>query len=254
MYIDLNADVGEGFGPYQIGDDHTLLPLLSSANVACGFHAGDPVIMKETVRMIRDLNIDLGAHVGFPDRLGFGRRKILADHEELADYVVYQLGALDAFARLLGKPMTHMSFHGALGNMAAEDAQLSQVLLKAVHGFSADIAISVSTGTCIETAANALGMQVFTSFLADRAYEDDGSLVSRSKQGAVIHDVNDVISRVEMLLSSGCIDSINGKKLPMTVNSILLHGDSPGALGMAQALRQHLIASNVEIMPLSKQR
>lgn len=253
MQIDLNADVGEGFGPYAIGDDEALLPLLSSANVACGFHAGDAAIMRKTVETVRDLDIDLGAHVGFADRAGFGRRRLPADPVELANDVLYQLGALDAFARYLQKPMTHMSFHGALGNQAAEDLELARVLVEAVRGFSPDLAISVSTGTRIEQAANALGVPVFTSFLADRAYEDDGSLVSRAKPGAVVHDIDAVLARVDMLLNEGAIDSINGRKLPMRVNSILLHGDSPGALSMAKALRQHLLASKVEIVPLSRQ-
>lgn len=176
MEIDLNSDVGEGFGPWRMGDDQALMGTISSANIACGYHAGDPVIMDSTVRLAAAHGVDIGAHVGFPDLMGFGRRKIEADPLDLAKYVLYQLGALAGIAKAAGQKMTHMSFHGALGNMAAADLALADPLLRAVADFDSNLTISVSTGTAIERAADALGLRVATAFLADRAYDQSGSL------------------------------------------------------------------------------
>lgn len=179
MDIDLNSDIGEGFGAYTLGDDAGLLKIISSANVACGFHAGDPVIMDKTVRLALAQGVDLGAHVGFPDLMGFGRRPMHCDPAEVAMYVLYQLGALAGFASVAGGRITHMSFHGALGNMAAADYALAEPLVRTVAEFNPDMIISVSTNTQIERAARQFGLKVATTFLADRAYTDEGDLVPR---------------------------------------------------------------------------
>lgn len=252
MNIDLNADMGEGFGPYRMGEDEALMQIVSSANVACGYHAGDPVIMDKTVRLALANGVDLGAHVGFPDLMGFGRRPIQADPAELAQYVLYQLGALSAFAKVAGHRMTHMSFHGALGNMAAADYTLAEPLVRAVAAFDPNIIVSVSTNTQIERAADKLGMKVATTFLADRAYTDEGDLVPRKLPGAVIKDREAVLQRVKRLLDDGVITSINGKKLPIKVQQILLHGDTPGAVDAARAIRQEIEAGNGRIVPVSQ--
>jgi UPF0271 protein len=252
MEIDLNADMGEGFGPYRMGEDEALMEVVSSANVACGYHAGDPVIMDRTVRLALAHGVDLGAHVGFPDLMGFGRRQILADPVELAHYVVYQLGALAGIASVAGHRVTHMSFHGALGNMAAADYGLAEPLVRAVAAFDRDIVISVSTNTEIERAAGKCGLAVATAFLADRAYDDEGALVSRKLPGAVIKDPAAILSRVRRLLDDGAITSITGKKLPIKVQSILLHGDTPGAVESARAIRKAIEAGNGRIVPLSR--
>lgn len=252
MNIDLNADMGEGFGPYRMGEDEALMQIVSSANVACGYHAGDPVIMDKTVRMALANGVDLGAHVGFPDLMGFGRRPIQADPAELAQYVLYQLGALSAFAKVAGHRLTHMSFHGALGNMAAADYTLAEPLVRAVAAFDPNIIVSVSTNTQIERAADKLGLKVATTFLADRAYTDEGDLVPRKLPGAVIKDREAVLQRVKRLLDDGVITSINGKKLPIKVQQILLHGDTPGAVDAARAIRQEIEAGNGRIVPVSQ--
>lgn len=252
MDIDLNADMGEGFGPYRMGEDEVLMEIISSANIACGYHAGDPVIMNKTVRLALANGVDLGAHVGFPDLLGFGRRQIQADPEELAQYVLYQLGALSAFAKVAGHRLTHLSFHGALGNMAAADYTLAEPLVRAVAAFDPRIIISVSTNTQIERAAEELGLTVANTFLADRAYTDTGDLVPRKLPGAVIKDPQAVLERVKRLLDDGVITSINGKKLPIKVKSILLHGDTPGAVEGARAIRKEIEAGKGRIVPVSK--
>ena len=184
--IDLNADLGEGFGPWQMGDDSALLAILSSANVACGFHAGDPAIMDRTVRDALASGVDVGAHVGFPDRQGFGRRVMQIEQQELTSIVAYQLGALAGIARRAGHRMTHMSFHGALGNMAAADAALADVLVGCVAEFDPGLTILSSTSRAIEGAAARHGLRVATCFLADRAYDDEGLLVPRKLPNSVI--------------------------------------------------------------------
>ena len=252
MDIDLNADLGEGFGPWRMGDDETLLDLLSSANVACGFHAGDPVIMDRTVRMAKARGVDVGAHVGFPDLLGFGRRPMQVDTQELVTYVTYQLAALAGMARVAGHRMTHMSFHGALGNMAAADAALADPLVRAVADFDPKLIISSSASRAIEGAAARCGLRVATSFLADRACDDDGLLVPRKLPGAVIHDRQAVLARVRQLLEEGTVTSCNGKKIPMRVQSILLHGDTPGATELARTVRG-VVESVGRIVPISRQ-
>lgn len=252
MDIDLNADMGEGFGPYRMGEDEALMQIVSSANVACGYHAGDPVIMDRTVRLALANGVDLGAHVGFPDLMGFGRRQMLVDPGELAQYVLYQLGALAGIASVAGHRVTHMSFHGALGNMAAADYALAKPLVQAVAAFDRNIIVSVSTNTQIERAAGELGLRVATTFLADRAYTDDGDLVSRKLPGAVIHDPDAVLQRVKRLLDDGVITSINGRKLPIKVHSILLHGDTPGAVDNARAIRKEIESGNGRIVPVSR--
>jgi UPF0271 protein len=252
MEIDLNADVGEGFGPWRMGDDGALLDVISSANIACGYHAGDPVIMDATVRLAAEKQIDIGAHVGFPDLMGFGRRQIDASPRELATYVLYQLGALAGIAQAAGQKLTHMSFHGALGNMAAADMALAEPLVRAVADFDRQLIISVSTGTAIERAADQLGMRVATTFLADRAYDAAGNLVSRKQPGAVIHDPDAVLARVLQVIQDRAVTSIEGHTLPMRVQSILLHGDTPGAVSLAQAVRQAIEDQGGKVVPLSR--
>ena len=254
MDIDLNADLGEGYGPWRMGEDEALLALLSSANVACGFHAGDAVIMDRTVRLALQHGVDVGAHVGFPDRQGFGRRVMQIDVDELAAMVTYQLGALAGIARAAGHRMTHMSFHGALGNLAAADAALAGPLLRAVAAFDPALIVSSSSSRAIEGAAAKCGLRVATTFLADRAYDDEGLLVPRKLPGAVIHDEAAVLARVRRLLDEGSVVTHSGKTLAMRAHSILLHGDTPGAVALAATLRREIEAGGGRIVPISRQR
>jgi len=253
MEIDLNADLAEGFGAWRIGDDDALLEVVSSANVACGFHAGDPLIMDRTVRRALAGGIDIGAHVGFPDRQGFGRRPMQIEPAELAAMVTYQLGALAGIARVAGHRMTHMSFHGALGNMAAAHAELSGPLVRAVAAFDSSLVIVSSTSRAIEGAAAAAGLMVATTFLADRAYDDDGLLVSRKLPGAVIHDETQVLARARRMLREGVVITHSGKALPMRPRSILLHGDTAGSVDLARGIRREIEAGGGRVVAISKQ-
>jgi len=220
--------------------------------VACGFHAGDPVIMDRTVRMALQRGVDVGAHVGFPDLMGFGRRQMQIETKELVAYVLYQLSALDGMARTAGHRMTHMSFHGALGNMAAADAALAEPLVRAVADFDPSLTVSTSASRAIEDAAERCGLRVRTTFLADRACGDDGLLVPRKLPGAVIHERDAVLARVQQLLEEGTVTSSSGKKIPMRVHSILLHGDTPGAVDLARAVRG-VVEQAGRVVPISRQ-
>ena len=252
MEIDLNADLGEGFGPWQMGDDESLLDVLSSANIACGFHAGDPLIMERTVRAALARRVEIGAHVGFPDRQGFGRRVMQIDADELAAIVTYQLGALAGIARALGSRMSHMSFHGALGNMAAADAALAGPLVAAVARFDPDLVIVSSSSQAIEAAAARCALRVATTFLADRAYDGNGLLVRRQVPGSVIHDQGVVLERVRRLLREGIVIAHDGTALATRPQSILVHGDTPGAVALARAIRAEVEAAGGRVVPVSR--
>ena len=253
MDIDLNADLGEGYGPWRMGEDEALLDIVSSANVACGFHAGDPIIMDRTVRQALQRGVDVGAHVGFPDRQGFGRRTMQIDIPELAAMVVYQLGALAGITRAAGHRMTHMSFHGALGNMAAADAALAGPLVRAVADFDASLIVSSSSSRAIEGAAALCRLRVATTFLADRAYDEEGLLVPRKLPESVITDEAAVLERVRRLLADGSVITYSGKALTMHPRSILLHGDTPGAVVLARTIRREIEAGGGRIVPISRQ-
>ncbi len=253
MNIDLNADLGEGYGPWRMGEDEALLELVSSANIACGFHAGDPAIMDRTVRQALARGVDVGAHVGFPDRQGFGRRQMQIEVGELAAMVTYQLGALAGIASAAGHRMTHMSFHGALGNMAAADAALAGPLVRAVAAFDPTLIVSSSSSRAIEDAAAQCGLRVATAFLADRAYDDEGLLVPRKLPDSVIKDEALVLERVRRLVEDGSVVTYSGKTLSMRPRSILVHGDTPGAVALARTIRGDIEARGHRIVPISRQ-
>ncbi|MFS2224249.1 LamB/YcsF family protein [Pantoea sp. B65] len=252
-YIDLNADIGEGFGDYQIANDAALMPRITSANVACGFHAGDAVIMANTVALAKQHQVDLGAHVGFPDLMGFGRRRMQIEPQVMAHYVTYQLGALSAFAASARYPLTHMSFHGALGNMVSEDEQLAQVLLQAVRDFDPNMIISTMSGNAVERVARQLDLSVVCTFLADRAYESNGLLVSRAKPGAVIHDTEQLRVRVRQFLTQGTVQAIDGNTLTVNASSILVHGDTAESIVMVDILREMITELDIPLLPPSRQ-
>lgn len=250
--IDLNCDMGEGFGPYQIADDAALMGLVTSINVACGYHAGDPVIMARTVSMAKERGIDLGAHVSFPDRMGFGRRRIDMEADELEAHVLYQLGALGAMARRAGHQITHMNPHGALGNLASADPATARALVRATRDFDPAIAFLVLPGSALDRAAQEAGSPVARLFLADRAYTADGQLAPRKLPGAVIHDRAALIQRVIRVIRDQSVQTIDGTDIPMPVTSILLHSDTAGATDLAQALRHALLTAGETLAPLSQ--
>lgn len=252
MKIDLNADLGEAFGPWPMGDDAALMDVISSANIACGFHAGDPLIMQQSVARARAKGVDVGAHVGFPDLQGFGRRRMQIDPGELAAIVTYQLGALAGIAQAQGARVTHMSFHGALGNMAAADAAMADPLLGAVAAFDPNLLIVTSSSAAIEGAAARHGLKAAITFLADRAYTDDGLLVPRGQPGAVIHDVHTVLERVKRLLVDGIVVTHSGNRLRTSAQSVLVHGDSPGAVELARTVKAAIEDAGGAVTPISQ--
>lgn len=249
--IDINCDMGEGFGAYRLADDDALMAHVTSVNVACGHHAGDPVIMARTVAMARDRGLDLGAHVSFPDLQGFGRRRIDMPPAEIEAHVLFQLGALEAMARRAHHRITHLNPHGALGNLASADPLIAEALVRAVRDFDPEIAFLVLPDSALENASLAAGSPVARLFLADRAYTADGQLAPRNLPGAVIHDPAEATARVLRVVRERVVTAIDGSEIPMPVRSILIHSDTAGALTLARALRRALQASGATIAKLS---
>ena len=252
MKIDINSDLGEGYGPWKMGDDEALLGIVSSANVACGYHAGDPMIMMATARAAKMNNVDLGAHVSYPDRAGFGRRPIPMRHGELECHILYQLGAMDALARAAGHRVTHINAHGALGNQVCADRDLAETLARAARTFDRNIALLVLSGTELEAAAQRAGLKTYNLFLADRAYQKNGQLVPRSVSGAVIKEDAAVLERVRRILDDRTIIAHDGTAIKVAVDSILVHSDTPGAVRLAQAIRSEIIRAGATVAPLSQ--
>jgi UPF0271 protein len=250
--IDLNSDLGEGYGVYALGDDAGLLDIITSANVACGYHAGDPVIMDRTVRLALARGVDLGAHVSYPDLIGFGRRPIQMNPSELEKHVLYQLGALYGIATAAGHRITHVNAHGALGNQVCADRAVADTLVRAVLSFDRTLKLLVLPGTEIDRAARDAGLLTANVFLADRAYDDAGQLVARKIPGSVIKDVATVLQRVRQLLKQGTITTISGKTLTVSIQSILVHSDTPDAVKLAATIRTEIEAGGGQVVPLSQ--
>ncbi len=241
--IDLNADLGEGFGQWRMGDDEAMLGIVTSANVACGFHAGDPDIMATTFALAKEKGVAVGAHVAFPDLAGFGRRAMALTPTEIENLVAYQLGAAQGAAALVGHRIAHVKAHGALANIAERDADVAGAIVRAVRAVDPALvllAIALSEQT---RAANRAGLAVAHEIFADRAYAEDGRLLSRAQKGAVIEDVEEAIARVTAMLAEGALVTASGKRLPTRIDSICVHGDTPHAVTMAQRLRATLEAA-----------
>ncbi len=252
-YIDLNSDLGEGYGRYTMGDDDAMLDLVSSINLACGFHAGDPCIMANTISKAKAKGIDVGAHPSFRDLHGFGRREVRGiPASELRNLVVYQIGALQGLAKAGGYHLTHVRAHGALGNMTDAEPEMAAVLVEAITAVDSDLKLMTLPSSAADRAATDLGLGVVRQVFADRAYNDDGSLVSRNEQGAVIHDAEFAADRIIGLLENGFIKSINGKKLSMDIDTVVVHGDTEVAVKMTEQIRKRLENNGVRIEPFSK--
>lgn len=249
--VDLVADLGEGFGAYTMGDDEALLEMLTSANVACGFHAGDPRIMDATVRTCVEQQVAVGAHPSFPDLVGFGRRAMDLTPEEVRTDVLYQIGALQAFAIAHGTRVQHVAPHGRLGNLVAVRADYARAVVDAVASLDESLIILAQDGELAD-AARARGLRVGIVGIADRAYRDDGTLVPRSEPGALIHDADEVARRTLRMVTEGVIRSVDGKDVPVACDTVLLHGDSPGAIALAGRIREQLLAAGVQIASLDK--
>ena len=247
--VDLNADMGESFGPWRMGDDAALLGIVTSANIACGFHAGDPDVMAGVMAQAVARGVGIGAHPGFADLQGFGRRRIEMDHRSLGNLVAYQLGAAQAMARAAGGAVRHLKLHGALANMASEDAGLARACYEAALAVDPEIIVMVLAGTAQEVAARDLGARIACEIFADRAYEEDGRLVDRRKPGAVIHDADLAARRILAMLEAGAIIAETGKRLPTRIDTICLHGDGAEAVALARDLRAALEAAGVRLAP-----
>lgn len=245
--IDLNADMGESFGNYKAGDDQALLRYVSSANVACGFHAGDPRVMEATVRSAAVLGVAVGAHPGYPDLVGFGRRQIDATPEEIYTDVLYQIGALAAFCQAAGVVLRHVKAHGALYNRAAVDEATAAAIVKAVRGFSTDLPIVAQPASTQHRLAREARQPVLAEQFADRAVQPDGNLVSRRAPGALILEPELAAARAVRMVSEHTMVAIDGSVLPCEVDTICIHGDMQGAVARAQAIRQALEAAGITV-------
>ena len=247
--IDLNADLGESFGRYTLGMDEKIMEVISSANIACGFHAGDPMVMERSVRLAAEAGIAIGAHPGFPDLMGFGRRNMAVSPEEARAYILYQLGALDAFLRPMGIRMRHVKPHGALYNMAAADEQLARAICGAVKDFDPELRLVGLSGSLLIRAAEKTGLRAISEVFADRAYEADGSLVSRRKPGAIISDEREALRRVIRMVKEGKVKAINGEEIAIRAESVCVHGDGEKALLFAKSIREALTANDIQVSP-----
>lgn len=253
MLIDLNSDMGESFGAWKMGEDDEMLSIVTSANIACGFHAGDPDVMANTLSAANAKGVGAGAHPSFLDIQGFGRRQILGETpDQIQRQIIYQIGALKALAESQGYSLQHVKTHGAMGNMAAEDPELAMAVAQAIYRVDPELIMVVMPGMETEKAAEKMGLKMVREIYADRAYTEAGTLVSRKLAGAVIHDPQQAATRVMRMLESQAIITLEGVKLPTRIDSICVHGDTPGAVEMARQLRSLLEANGMTLAPMAK--
>lgn len=250
LYVDLNCDMGEGFGRYGCGPDAEVMPYISSANIACGFHASDPATMAATVRLAAQNHTAAGAHPGFPDLVGFGRRVMEVTPAEAKAMVQYQAGALWAFCQANGVRMEHVKLHGALYNMAGKDEALAAAIAEGICEIDPGLILLGLSGSAMLAAAAKTGLASAKEVFADRAYEEDGSLVKRGKPGAMITSEEEAIRRVIRMIRNGSVQAVTGKEIPMEAESICIHGDSGKALAFAKKIRASLEAEGIQVLPL----
>lgn len=247
LTVDLNADMGESYGAWSLGDDSALLGIVTSANVACGFHAGDPDVMLKTMKLAADNGVRIGAHPGFDDLRGFGRYRMQVPHATLANQVRYQIGAAQAMARAAGSEVRHLKLHGALANMCSEDQAMARACYEAALSVAPDIIIMVLAATAQQRAVEELGANFVGEIFADRAYNDNATLVDRSKPGAVIHDAAIAGPRIAEMVKAGAIITESGKHIETQIDTICLHGDTPEAVAIARSVRQSLEGAGIEV-------
>ncbi len=245
--IDLNADMGESFGPWVMGEDSAVLTVITSANLACGFHAGDPSTMARSIEHAMENNVAIGAHPGYPDLQGFGRRHMDMSMADLQEAIRYQIGALKGIAAAKGASVRHVKLHGALANDCARDEAMAKGCYEAALSVDPDLILFVLSGTAQERAAEALGARIAGEIFADRAYNDDATLVDRRLPGAVIHDADHAATRIAAMVTENAIIAESGARIPARIDTICLHGDTPGALEIARAVRRKLMASGVSL-------
>jgi UPF0271 protein len=249
MTVDLNADLGEGFGVWRLGDDDAMLDVVTSANVACGFHAGDPAGLARTCRAAAGRGVRIGAQVGYRDLAGFGRRFIDVSPEDLTADVIYQIGALQALAHAAGAAVSYVKPHGALYNTIVTNQDQADAVAEAVHAVDAGLPVLGLAGSAFLKAADRLGLRTVPEAFADRSYRPDGQLVSRRERNAVLHDVDEIADRVASMVGRGRVAAVDGSTIPIVVESVCVHGDSPGAVQIATAVRDRLVAEGIRPAP-----
>ncbi|MEN6379974.1 MAG: 5-oxoprolinase subunit PxpA [Synergistaceae bacterium] len=253
MYkVDLNSDIGESFGAYKMGDDAAVMDAVTSANVACAFHAGDPLVMKKTIKNCAEKGVAVGAHPGYPDLVGFGRRNMKCTPEEEYADCLYQIGALSAFCCANGLCLQHIKPHGAMYNQAAKDPELARAIAQAVKDSGKDVILMGLANSEFEKAAKEMGVPFAAEAFADRGYMADGSLVPRSQPGAIIHDVDAAAKRVVRMVAEGTVEAVDGTVIKFRPHSICMHGDTPEAVEMAKAVRSALEAAGVKVTNLKE--
>ncbi|ASJ02501.1 lactam utilization protein LamB [Thermococcus profundus] len=250
MKVDLNADLGESFGRYKLGLDEEVMNYITSANVATGWHAGDPLVMRKTVKLAKEKGVAVGAHPGYPDLLGFGRRYMRLSQEEARNYILYQVGALYAFVRAEGLKLQHVKPHGALYNALVTEEELARGVIEGIADFDKNLIFVTLSGSRPAEIAEEMGVKVAHEVFADRAYNPDGTLVSRSKPGAVIEDREEIAERVISMVKDGGIKAINGEWIELKVDTICLHGDNPKAVEIAAHIRKVLEEEGIKVAPM----
>ncbi|MFJ5554261.1 5-oxoprolinase subunit PxpA [Staphylococcus capitis] len=247
MQIDLNCDLGEAFGNYSFGGDKDIIPLITSANIACGFHAGDENVMNETIQLAKENNVGIGAHPGLPDLQGFGRRKMDIKPKEIYNLVVYQLGALNGFCKIHGTRINHVKPHGALYNMGAKNKEIAQAIAQAVYDFDKSLVLVGLSNTLLISEAEALGLRTASEVFADRRYEDDGQLVSRQESDATITNTDEALQQVLKMVTENKVVSKNGKEIDLQADTICVHGDGAHALDFVTQIRKKLTKEGIDI-------
>jgi len=248
--VNLNADLGESFGAWSMGADEQILPLIGSANLACGFHAGDPLVMRTTLRLAKQNGVSVGAHPAYPDLQGFGRRRMTIPADELEAIILYQIGALSGIARAEGTTVTHVKPHGALSNMACENPKIAETVAAALKAHDSDLILLAQALSPLAEAGRAAGLRVVQEIFADRAYLDDGQLVPRSRPDAMIHGADAALAHVEAMLTEGALVCASGKRLPTEIGSICVHGDGPDAVEIARHLNRALQDKGYQLVGL----
>jgi len=251
-FVDLNSDLGESFGNYKLGLDEEVLKYVTSVNIACGWHAGDPMIMEKTVNMAVFNDLGIGAHPGYPDLMGFGRRNMDITPKEARAYMLYQLGALYAFAKTAGAKIQHVKLHGAFYNAASVKPGLAEEIINGILEFDKNVILLALSGSYIAKRAMEKGLKVAQEVFADRAYNPDGTLVSRKIPGSVIHDIDEAIKRVKKMVLTGKVTAIDGSEISISVDSICVHGDNPEAVSFVHMIRKSLEEEGIVLKPFGE--
>ena len=253
FHVDINCDLGESYGAFKIGNDAEIMPHITSANVACGFHAGDPLTMAQTIALAKKHGVAVGAHPGYPDLMGFGRREMQLTSEEVRSYIIYQIGALQGFTKVFSVNLQHVKPHGAMYNMALKDRELSRAIAEAIAELDHNLIVFAPPKSAMAEVAARAGLWVAYEFFADRAYNPDGSLVSRRKLGAIIEEPDKVVKRAIRAVKEGVVEAFDGTVVELgRVHTICVHGDTPTAARLAEALKRGLVKAGIEVKPVSQ--